>query len=87
MVLQVRSRGSVGVDGFVGRAVGAFVGRSVFGVVVLYQWCCGDVVIKVVEFVDSPRSKNTQYKSKHLGYRGSSKRPVIEQLNYVKRIK
>jgi len=42
------------VDDFVVRAVGAFVGRSVVGVVVLYQWCCGDVVIKVVEFVDSP---------------------------------
>lgn len=55
VVLQVRSCGSVGVDGFVGRAVGtfvgravgAFVGRSVFGVVVLYQWCGGGVVIKV----------------------------------------
>lgn len=47
VVLQVRSCGSVGVDGFVGRAVGAFVGRSVFRVVVLYQWCGGGVVIKV----------------------------------------
>lgn len=54
MVLQVRSRGKVGAGVFVGCAVGAFVGRPV-----LYQWCCGDVVIKVVEFVDSPRSKNT----------------------------
>ena len=67
MVLQVRSRGKVGagvfvgcaVGAFVGRPVGAFVVRSVCSVVVLYQWCCGDVVIKVVEIVDSPRSKNT----------------------------
>jgi len=53
------------VGGFVGRSVGCFVGRSmggfvgcsVGGVVVLFQWCFGDVVIEVVKIADSPGSK------------------------------